>query len=65
MHDHAVVETQDHLAALKNRKRFDANIPAASWGVGSRFWKFLTFLCLSRVRMSRRFTVKKIYALKK
>jgi len=36
-HDHAIVETQDHLVALKNRKRFDANIPAGSWGVVSRF----------------------------
>jgi len=33
MHGHAMVETQDHLVTIK--KTFDANIPAASWGVGS------------------------------
>jgi len=31
MNDHAIVETQEHLVALNNRKRFDANIPPARW----------------------------------
>jgi len=46
MNDHAIVETQEHLVALNNRKRFDANIPPARWSVGSRCWKCLASLHL-------------------
>ena len=46
------------LGSAKKSKTFDANKPAASGGVGSRFWNCVASLSLNRLRVTRRFTVK-------
>ena len=52
------------LVSAKKSKTFDANKPASSGDVGSRFWKCLTSLSLNRLRLTRRFAVKTICVLK-